>query len=98
MSTPEDTTFFQRSDAFIGLANDQMKTMPGPRVVTAMSFATAHFNTWLCAGMFGDVETFKARKAETIAEITKHYREMLEENWDNYAANFDSYITPANKG
>ena len=54
-------------------------------------FATTRFNSWICAtGAPGKGELLKA-KDENIEYFVTQCRNMLEENRDDYIANFDKY-------
>ena len=52
-------------------------------------FALTRFNSWICAT--GKEELLKA-KEENIEYFVTQYRNMLEENMDDYIANFDKYM------
>ncbi len=57
-----------------------------------MMYATARFNAWLTACGHSGEATLAAAKQETLDYFVAQYRLMLEENLDDYIANFASYM------
>ncbi len=94
MAEPADPTFYERSDAHIRLANQQQESVAGPRVAASMSFATARFNTWLCANMYGSADEMRRRRDEAIGQLTDHYNQMLKDNFDQFIKDYDTYVRP----
>ncbi len=88
-----DDEFYERADAHIRLSNDQLSAEEGRGKVSAsMMYATARFNAWVSACGFSSAEQMAGAREETVAYFVEQYRLMLEENLDDYIANFASYM------
>lgn len=87
-----DDKFFERADALIHLANEQVKEIENGKVSASMMFAVARFNAWVNAGGFQSAQEMEAAKSEAIEYFCNEYRKMLEENLDDYIANFNQYM------
>lgn len=88
-----DDTFYDRADSHILLANDQITGDIGRGKVSAsFLYAAARFNAWVSACGFADSGQMSAAREETIEYFVTEYRKMLEENLDDYIANFDAYM------
>ena len=87
-----DDKFFERADAHIHLANEQVKEIENGKVSASMMFAVARFNAWVNASGFQSAQEMEAAKVETIEYFSTEYRKMLEENLDDYIANFNQYM------
>lgn len=94
MSTDIDKDFYNRADAVIHLANDQLASTSRGRVSASCMYATARFNAWVSACGFASAEDMAAAKEETIEYFTKQYRSMLKENLDDYIEKFGEYMRP----
>lgn len=92
MIVDPDDKFFERADAHIHLSNDQLKEIEHGRVSASMMFALARFNAWVNAREFLSAEQMQTGKNEAIEYFTNEYRKMLEENLDDYIANFNQYM------
>lgn len=94
-----DNGFYERADAHIHLANDQINEEVGRGKVSAsFMYSVARFNAWVSACGFHNSEQMSQAKEETIEYFVNEYREMLEENLDDYISNFNSYMEiPDNK-
>ncbi|MGZ3306486.1 MAG: DUF3144 domain-containing protein [Asticcacaulis sp.] len=88
---PADQKFYERSDAFIHLANAQLQTADGANVSASMAYASARFNGWLCANMYGTPANMKQMKDEAINGLTEHYRRMLNDSFDQIIQHFESF-------
>lgn len=94
MTDPDDH-FYDRADEHIHLSNDQITEEIGRGKVSAsMLYATTRFNAWVSACGWHSSKEMAAAKEETLDYFVKEYRKMLEENLDEYIANFDSYMRP----
>ena len=91
MAENDDPNFTQRVDAHIDMANEQLKTAPGPRVGASMSFATARFNAFLCSRMYGSAEEMQRQRDEAIRLLTEHYNNMLQDSFDDFIKNYANY-------
>jgi len=89
----QDDKFYDRADEHIGIANEQISAEVGKGKVSAsFMYAVARFNSWISASTCDDQEEMIKDRDYFIDYFTKQYREMLEENLDDYIENFDSYM------
>jgi len=92
-----DEQFYERADAHIHLSNDQISESFGKGKVSASNmYATARFNAWVSACGFRSGQEMGSAKEQTLEYFVAEYRKMLEENLDDYIANFDSYMEQSN--
>ncbi len=94
MVTDVDDKFYDRADAVIRLANDQLAGISRGKVSASCMYATARFNAWVAACGHGSASEMDAAKNETLEYFAKQYRAMLEENLNDYIQNFDRYMQP----
>jgi hypothetical protein len=88
-----DAQFYERADAHIHLSNDQLAVENGRGKVSAsMMYATARFNAWVSACGFSQGKEMASAREEIVAYFVEQYRQMLEENLDDYIANFSDYM------
>ncbi len=92
MAQDVDDKFFARADAHIHLSNDQLKEIGRGKVSASMMYALARFNAWISACGFQSSEEMSGAREETMEYFAAEYRKMLEENLDDYIANFDKYM------
>ncbi len=91
MSKQIDGSFYERADAHIRVAAEQLGDVPRGRVSASLMYACARFNVWV--GASGQTSPAEVRKAygETIEYFVAEYRKMLVKNLDDYVENFDQY-------
>ena len=94
MATDIDDAFYNRADAIIHLANQQLSTIGRGKVSASCMYATARFNAWVTACGHNCAADMLAAKEETIDYFTKQYSAMLAENLDDYIAKFSEYMQP----
>ena len=94
MAEDVDDEFYNRADSFIDVANEQCKITERGKVSASFMYSLARFNAWLCATGFASDAQMHGAKSERIAYFMGQYREMLEENINNYIENFDRYMKP----
>lgn len=94
MSDQPDDDFFERADAHIRLSNEQMNDSTSGKVSASMLYGASRFNAWVSATGFSDGAEMAAHKQEALKFFTDEYAKMLEENLDDYIANFDRYMKP----
>lgn len=94
MADRPDQNFYARADAHIHLSNDQKKLATGGEVSASMMYGTARYNAWISATGHANGADMASKKAETIAYFLREYQAMLEENFDDYVANFDAFMKP----
>jgi hypothetical protein len=92
--TDIDKDFYNRADAIIDLANDQLADTSRGKVSASCMYATARFNAWVSACGHASAEDMAAAKEEMVEYFTKQYRAMLEENMDDYIGKFGDYMQP----
>lgn len=95
MSTDTDDTFYNRADAFIRLANDQLEQVSRGQVSASCLYAASRFNAWVSACGFESSAEMLAAKDETMEYFVEQFRAMLQENLDDYIKDFDNYMRPA---
>lgn len=90
-----DDEFYARADAHIHLSNDQISENVGKGKVSASNmYATARFNAWVSACGWHSGQELADAKQESLEYFVTEYRKMLEENFDDYIENFESYMRP----
>lgn len=85
------TTFKQRVDDFIAVANQQVPGSSVDDVNTSILYSAARFNAFSVARSVDSAETLQKEKLEAIKYFTQRYQELLEKNMDEYISRFDSY-------
>ena len=91
-----DDEFYERADAHINLSNNQISEKVGIGKVSASNmYATARFNAWVSACGWHSGRDMAEAKQETLEYFVAEYQKMLEENLDDYIANFESYMRPS---
>lgn len=87
-----DEKFYERADAHINLSNEQLKAAGLIKVSDSMMYALVRFNAWVSASGFDSAAEMKHGREDIIEYFSAQYRTMLEENLDNYIANFDKFM------
>ena len=87
-----DAEFYSRADSFIDLANEHCKTVERGKVNASLMYSVARFNAWISAAASTSGAQMQEAKAARMEYFIGQYREMLEENMDNYIKNFDAYM------
>lgn len=85
--------FYKRADAIIELANSQL----GPeahsgQVGASLLYAAARYSASVASIGFVKGSDLAKEKNEIIEFYAKQYRQMLSDNLDDYADNFDKYV------
>lgn len=88
-----DEGFFDRADSFIHLANEHCAKVGRGKVSASFMFGMSRFNAWVNATGFESAEAMTASRQETIDYFVAQYKAMLEENLDDYIAQFSTYIS-----
>ena len=88
-----DTTFYERADAVINLANSQVTDdiLPGSVSASAM-YAVARYNAFISASDFDTVKAYKAERKEIVRYFVEEYKKMLEEHIDDHTEHFAEYF------
>lgn len=85
--------FYKRADAIIELANSQLGSEAhSGQVGASLLYAAARFSASVASIGFVKGNDLAAEKNEIIEFYTKQYRQMLSDNLDDYADNFDKYV------
>ncbi len=92
MTTEADEHFFDRADTHIHIANDQTEKADRGKVSASLMYATARFNAWVSAFQAESGEDLLEGKEQIVEYFVEQYRQMLEENLDDYAKNFEKYL------
>ncbi len=92
MAKDADKGFYDRANAHINLANEQLQQEIHGKVSASMMYATARFNASLTAAGYGSVAEMRAHRSENIDYFVREYRLMLEEHMDDYIKNFEPYM------
>tara|TARA_B110000211_G_scaffold36925_1_gene37170 strand:+ start:936 stop:1220 length:285 start_codon:yes stop_codon:yes gene_type:complete len=87
-----DQDFYNRADEHINLSNDQLSEASMEHVNASMMFSVTRFSSWISAYGHTSKEEFKKSKEETLNHLVKEYKDMLENNLDDYIENFDKYM------
>jgi hypothetical protein len=95
MPRDADDAFYERADEHIRLSNDQMGDVARGKVSASMLYGTSRFNAWVSACGFENGADMAEKKKETIKYFVDEYAKMLEENMDDYIANFAQYMKRA---
>jgi hypothetical protein len=83
--------FYDRVDALIHIANQQCNDADKGKVSASFLFAAARFNSWVSASGFEHSELMQANRQELVQYFVQQYQSMLEDNLDEFIANFSSY-------
>jgi hypothetical protein len=92
MKPEVDKEFFERADAYITIANEQAANVGRGKVSASLMFATARFNAWVSASGTESSEELASVKEEALEYFLNEYRQMLEENLNEYIEHFDDYM------
>ncbi|MBE0474744.1 DUF3144 domain-containing protein [Rhodoferax sp.] len=87
-----DPAFFDRANAHINLANDQLNQDVHGQVSASMMYASARFSTSLTASGYKTATEMASHKNANIDYFVREYRMALEEHMDDYIKNFDRYM------
>lgn len=90
---PIDEKFYERADAFISVANENVKEGTHPGMVSnSLMFASTRFNSWVTAAGYANADDLAKEKEDILKFFTEQYRLMLSENLDSYIENYDEYL------
>jgi len=94
MNSETDEFFYQRADAHIRLANEQLADLSRGQVSSSFMYAVARFNAWVAACRAVSANDLRAGKEECIEYFVAQYKAMLNENLDDYIEHFDKHMRP----
>lgn len=89
---PVDDAFYDRADSFIRLANEHCANTPIGKTSASFMFGLSRFNSWVVASSHDSREAMQKERKQAIEYFVGEYRKMLEQNLDDYIANFDDYM------
>ncbi len=93
----EDSTFSKRADEHIRLSNSQVSEEIDRGMVSAsFLYSAARFNAYVSASSFNSSKELIEAKEATMKYFMEEYKNMLEENMDDYILNFSKYLKPKN--
>ncbi len=92
--TDKDNEFYEMADAFIALANKQSKEVIQGKVSATFLYAAARFNTFLVASNSESKLAFESGIESSIEYFMVEYKKMLEEHFEDYKVNYETYIEP----
>ena len=89
-----DAAFWQRVDAVVNLANDQINPAHPNDVGASAMYAVARFNAFVLAKTTGSPDNMKSERERALDYFTGQFRMMLESNLDDFTENFAKYMAP----
>lgn len=92
-----DEGFYERANAHINLANEQLQQNVHGKVSASTTYAAARFSTSLTASGYQTRSQMVADRMRNIDYFVSEYRLMLEEHMDDYINNFEPYMQLAKK-
>ena len=87
-----DDEFWEITDEFIKLANDQCDKHKNGKVSTSILFSAARFNSFMYASTAKDLDDFMKDKDMAIEYLTEQYKKVLTENLSDYEKNYKDYL------
>ncbi|XBV15373.1 hypothetical protein BIKONL_002865 [Pseudomonas putida] len=92
-----DQAFYDRADAHIELANQQIEKFEDlGKVSASLTFGAARFSAWMSARSFKSGAELGAAREEILKYFCDQYRMMLEDNLDEHIEHFDRYMLGKN--
>lgn len=98
--TVADEQFYERADEFINLANQlsdsthqvsHLTTEPG-KVSASFMYANARYSVWNAACSYQQSTDFNVDRQVILEYYMEQFKNMLEDNLDEYHENFESYF------
>lgn len=91
--TEQMQAFYQRADAIIELANSQLSPQShSGQVGASLLYAAARYSASVASIGFVKGDDLLKEKEDIIEFYAKQYRQMLNDNLEDYANNFDDYV------
>lgn len=97
MPQDADREFYERADAHLRVAGEQLSAVAGGHVSASMMYACARVNAWVSASRRGSAQELRGAYGETIEYFVAQYRKMLVKNLDDYVENFGTYVKPGSE-
>ncbi len=83
--------FFQRTDEYIAVANNQSESVSIGKVNASLLYAAARFSAFDVATTSKNAEEMSAEKEEAISFYMEQFKKMITENMDEYIENYERY-------
>jgi hypothetical protein len=90
-TTEDRAPIYDRADELIALANTQAKSVPMGDVSVSTLYAAARYNALVAACGHDSSEGMRQNFDEIVDYFVSQYSKMLQENLDDYIANFEAY-------
>lgn len=87
-----DKEFRKMADSFIDLANQHANADNREVVSMALLYAAARFNSFVVAAHAPDLKKFDADRRKALEFFLGKYKEMLDENLDDYRKMYDESV------
>ena len=93
-----DDEFYNRADAHIHLANDQVtKELGRGKVSASFMFGMSRYASYVSATSCKSKEEMISEKDEAVEYFVDQFRKAFIENYDDYIENFDKYMGKQNE-
>jgi len=93
-----DSEFYNRADAHIHLANDQVtKEIGRGKVSSSFMFGMSRYAAYVSATSCDSKDEMISDKEKAIEYFVDQFKKSLEENYDDYIENFDKYMGKQNE-
>ena len=87
-----DDEFWEITDKFIELANEQCDKHKNGKVSSSILFSAARFNSFMYSSTAKSLDDFIKDKELAIDFLTSEYRKVLIENLSDYEKNYKDYL------
>jgi hypothetical protein len=88
-----DDAFYDRVDSLIEYANNQVtKNADHGDVSASFMYALSRYNAYVSSASFKNKLDMKNNKEDIMKYFVDEYKQVLEENIDDYIANFNEYL------
>ncbi len=88
-----DDAFFNRVDSLVDFANNQVSSNADQGdISSSFMYALSRYNAYVSATSFKNKADMKNNKKDIIKYFVDEYKKDLEENIDDYIANFNEYM------
>lgn len=93
-----DDEFYNRADAHIHLANDQVtKELGRGKVSASFMFGMSRYASYVSATSCNSKEEMISEKDEAVEYFVDQFRKAFIENYDDYIEKFDKYMGKQNE-
>jgi len=88
-----DDKFWEMTDKFINLANEECENNKNGQVSTSILFSAARFNAFMFASNTKDLNELIKDKEMAVKYFTSQYEKVLIENLNDYEKNYKDYVS-----